>query len=160
MNERIDIPDGEEKILYTERFREIAKSFKRKGWLFVIIAFIITIIIIASYTTGRVSAMDLTITVAIMSVLSFPFILSAFNKGSQLISDIESDRVQIVTGIVTKIKSEKKRSRTLKLLILDRAKIYIDEKYCKEFQENDRIRIVRGVSSRIAVLAELDAEVR
>ncbi len=157
MNERIDIPDGEEKILYTERFRQTSKNFKRKGWLFVLADLIVVVIIIASYTSGRSSAMDLTITVAILSVLTIPFMLSAFNKGSQLISDIESDRVQIVTGVVTKIKSEKKRGKTLKLLMLERTKIYIDGKYCGEFKENDRIRIVRGVSSRIAVSAELDS---
>lgn len=158
MNERIDIPEGEEKILYTERFRQLSKSYKRKGWLFVLGDLIVTVLIIVSYSGGRSSKMDLTITVAILSVLTFPFIFSAFNKGSQLISDIESERVQIVTGFVTRIKTEKKRGVTLKLLILDRAKIYIDEKYCKEFKDNDRIRIIRGVSSRIAVYAEPDPE--
>lgn len=158
MNERIDIPEGEEKVLYTERFRQIATVYKRKGWLFVLGDLIVTVIIIASYASGRSSKMDLTITIAILSVLTFPFIFSAFNKGSQLISDIESERVQIASGIVTKIKTEKKRGITLKLLILDRAKIYIDEKYCREFKENDRIRIVRGVSSRIAVYAEPETE--
>lgn len=158
MNERIDIPEGEEKILYTERFRKIAKSFKRKGWLFVTGDLIVTVIIIASYISGRSQKIDLTITIAILSVLTFPFIFSAFNKGSQLISDIESERVQVVTGVVSKIRSEKKHNRTLKLLQMDRARITIDEKYCKEFKENDRIRVIRGVSSRIAVYAEPDIE--
>ena len=158
MNERIDIPEGEDKTLYTDRFRKIAKVYKRKGWLFLIGDLIVTIIIIASYASGKSQKIDLTITIAILSVLTFPFIFSAFNKGSQLISDIESERVQIVTGIVTKIKTEKKRGLTLKELHLDRAKIHIDEKYCKEFRENDRIRIIRGVSSRIAVFAEPDPE--
>ncbi len=158
MNERIDIPEGEDKILYTGRFREIAKVYKRKGWLFLLGDLIVTIIIIASYASGKSQKIDLTITIAIMSVLTFPFIFSAFNKGSQLISDIDSERVQIVTGTVTKIKTEKKRGLTLKELHLDRAKIYINEKYCNEFNENDRIRIIRGVSSRIAVFAERDTE--
>ncbi len=158
MNERIDIPEGDDKILYAERFRNIAKVYKRKGWLFVIGALIVTVIIIASYASGKSQKIDLTITIALLSVLTFPFIFSAFNKGSQLISDIESERVQIVTGTVTKIKTEKKRRITLKELHLDRAKIHIDEKFCKECQENDRIRIIRGVSSRVAVFAEKDPE--
>lgn len=159
MNERIDIPEGEEKILYVERFRKIAKVYKRKGWLFLLGDLAVTVIIIASYASGKSQKIDLTITIAILSVLTFPFIFSSFNKGSQLISDIESERVQIVTGIVTKIKTDRKRGLTLKELHLDRAKIHIDEKYCKEFQENDRIRIIRGVSSRIAVFAERGPEV-
>ncbi len=158
MNERIDIPEGEDKALYAERFRTIAKVYKRKGWLFVLGDLIVGILIIGSYASGRSQKIDLTITIAIMSVLTFPFIFSAFNKGSQLISDIESERVQIVTGIVTKIKTEKKRGLTLKELHLDRAKIHIDVKFCNEFQENDRVRIIRGVSSRIAVFAEKDPE--
>lgn len=154
MNERIDIPEGEEKALFAERFLKIAKLYKRKGWLFVIIDLIVATVIIISYASGKSQKIDLTITIAILSVITFPFIFSAFNKGSQLISDIESERVQIVTGTVTKIKTEKKRRITLKELHLDRAKIHIDEKFCGEFRENDRIRIIRGVSSKVAVFAE------
>jgi len=156
MNERIDIPEGEDKALYSQRFRETAKRYKITGWVIALSDIILIILIMGSYISGKSSRMDLTITVAILCVLTFPFIFSAFNKGSQLISDIESDRVQVVTGNVTKIKKEKKRGTTVRVINLDRAKININEKYCDDFSVNDRIQVIRGISSRIAIKASLD----
>ncbi|HOK03279.1 MAG TPA: hypothetical protein PKX79_12140 [Spirochaetota bacterium] len=158
MNERIHTPEEDEKSLYTERFEKIAKSFKRKGLLVVAIDILLTVIIAIAYASGKSSSMDLTITIALLSVFTFPFIFSFLNKSSQLMSDIESNRVQIVTGEVLKIKEEQKGNKTFKLLIMDRAKILIDSRFCSDFKENDRIRIIRGVSSKVPVLAEKDQE--
>jgi len=83
MNERIDIPEGEEKAIYSQRFREIAKGYKLTGWAFAVADIILTVIITISYASGKSSRMDLTITIAILCVITFPFIFSAFNKGSQ-----------------------------------------------------------------------------
>ena len=55
MNERIDIPEGEEKAIYSQRFREIAKGYKLTGWAFAVADIILTVIITISYASGKSS---------------------------------------------------------------------------------------------------------
>lgn len=153
MNKYIEIVDDKDKEMVIHRFRNKIKYYKYIGTAFVGgIAFVIVLLGIA-YAMGKSNAMNIGIFLAVVAAFTIPFIMSSFNKVWQLGSDIESQRVQIVSGKIDKIKTEIVRKRKYNIIFMGRSEIRIDDDYCEPFAVNDRINIVRGISSKIAISA-------
>ncbi len=153
MNKYIEIVEDKDKEMVVNRFKNKIKHYKRIGSAFILADAIIIALLIIAYISGKSNAMNIGIFLAVVAVFTIPFIMFSFNKVWQLGSDIESARVQVVSGRVDKIKNEAVRKRKYYIVFMERCEIKIDEDYCEPFTVNDKINISLGISSKVAVSA-------
>lgn len=151
MIKHIEIVDGERREEYVKRFRSQVKRFRNMGFLIVLIDIVLVALLVTSYMTGRSTAMTLGMSVALVAVFSIPFMMMNFNKSWQLGSDAETDRIQVLTGRVSKIKKETKGKRKFLIITMDKVDYKINEDYCSGVDIDKKIAIATGISSRVPV---------
>jgi hypothetical protein len=88
---------------------------------------------------------------AMVALLTVPFMIIFFNKSWQLGADAETDHVQVLTGRVEKIKKETKGKKTYLTLTVDRQLFTINEEYCTGVDVGVKVAITIGISSKVAV---------
>lgn len=153
MNKYIEIVEDKNRELVVNRFKNKIKHYKYIGSAFILADAIVIVLLIIAYISGKSNAMNIGIFLAVVAVFTIPFILFSFNKVWQLGSDIESERVQVISGRVDKIKNEAVRKRKYTIVFMERCEIKIDDDYCEQFNVNDKINISLGISSKVAVSA-------
>jgi len=153
MNKYIEIVEDKDKEMVVHRFRNKIRYYKYIGSAFVMGDGIVIVLLAIAYATGKSNAMNIGIFIAVVAALTIPFIMSSFNKVWQLGSDIESNRVQVVSGRIDKMKTEVVRKRKYNIFFMERNEIRIDDDYCEPVTVNDKISISRGISSKVAISA-------
>ncbi len=151
MIKHIEIVDGEKREEYVRRFLSQVKRFRYMGFLVVAIDAAITAMLVVSYASGTTTAMTLGMSMAMVAVVSIPFMMMNFNKSWQLGSDAGTDRVQVLTGHVSKIKKETRRGKTYLVLTVDRENFQISQEYCTGVDVNAKVAITVGISSKVPV---------
>jgi len=158
MNKYIEIVEDKDREMIEHRFKNKIRYFKFNGSVIIIVDAVLVILLIIAYALKKSNAMNIGIFLAVVAAFTIPLIMSSFNKVWQLGSDIESKRVQIVSGRVDKIKSEIVRKRKYNIYFMERSEIKIDDVYCDQIAVNDKINITQGISSKIAISAVKVAE--
>ncbi len=153
MNKYIEIVEDKDKEMVLRRFKNKIRYYKYIGSAFVMGDGIVIVLLAIAYVTGKSNAMNIGIFIAVVAALTIPFIMSSFNKVWQLGSDIESNRVQVVSGRIDKMKTEVVRKRKFNIFFLERNEIRIDDDYCDPVSAGDKINISRGISSKVAISA-------
>jgi len=153
MHKYIEIVDEKDKELVIHRLKNKIKYYKYIGSAFVFGDAAVVVLLVIAYVSGRSNAMNIGIFIAVVAAVTIPFIMSSFNKVWQLGSDILSERVQVLSGRVDKMKFEIVRKRKYNIVFMERNEIRIDDDYCEPFAVNDKVNISRGISSKIAVSA-------
>jgi len=153
MNKYIEIVEDKDKELVVHRFKNKIKYYKYVGSAFVLGDAIVIALCIVALAFKKSNAMNIGMFLAVVAVFTIPFIMSNFNKVWQLGSDIESNRVQVVSGRIDKMKTEVVMKRKYNIFFMERNEIRIDDEYCGPFEANDKINISRGISSKVAIAA-------
>jgi uncharacterized membrane protein len=153
MNKYIEIVEDKDREQYLHRFKNKIRYYKYIGSAFIIGDGIVIVMVSVAYALGKSNAMNIGIFMAVVAALTIPVIMSCFNKVWQLGDDILSERVQVVSGRVDKLKTEVVRKRKYNIVFMERNEIRIDDDYCEPFEVNDKINIARGISSKIAISA-------
>ena len=153
MNRYIEILDDTNKEMIVERFKLKIKHYRNNVAMFVIGDAVVLTLVFLAYSFGKSNAMNIAIFIAVVAAFTIPPILSSLNKMWQLGSDVESGRVQMVSGIIDKIKTEKKGKGQYNIIIMDRSNFRVDDIYCENIKENSKVNIALGISSKIAVSA-------
>ncbi|HNX23776.1 MAG TPA: hypothetical protein PKG60_06980 [Spirochaetota bacterium] len=158
MNKYIEIVEDKDKEMVVHRFRNKIRYYKYIGSAVVLGDAIVIALCAIAVFFKKSNAMNIGIFIAVMAAFTIPFIMSSFNKVWQLGSDIESNRVQVVSGRIDKIKTEIIRKRKYNIIFMERSEIRIDDDYCDQFAVNDKINISQGISSKIPISAVRLAE--
>ena len=153
MNKYIEIVEDKDKEMVVHRFKNKIKYYKYMGSAFVLGDAIVIALCVIALVLGKSNAMNIGIFLAVVAAFTIPFIMSSFNKVWQLGSDIESNRVQVVSGRIDKMKTEVVRKRKYNIFFMERNEIRIDDDYCDPVAVNDKINISRGISSKIPISA-------
>lgn len=153
MNKYIEIVEDKDKEMVEHRFKNKIKYYKYIGSAFVLGDAIVIALCVIALALGKSNAMNIGIFIAVIAAFTIPFIMSSFNKVWQLGSDIESNRVQVVSGRIDKMKTEVVRKRKYNIFFMERNEIRIDDDYCDPVAINDKINISRGISSKIPISA-------
>lgn len=151
MIKHIDIVDGERREQLSRRFLSQVKRFRYMGFIVIMIDAAITALLIFSYVSGKSTKLALGMSMAMVALLTVPFMIIFFNKSWQLGADAETDHVQVLTGRVEKIKKEPKGKKTYLVLTVDRQNFTINEEYCKGVDIGVKVAITVGISSKVAV---------
>jgi len=153
MNKYIEIVEDKDKEMVIHRFKNKIKYYKYIGSAFVAGDAIVIALCAVALILKKSNAMNIGIFIAVVAAFTIPFIMSSFNKVWQLGSDIESNRVQVVSGRIDKMKTEIVRKRKYNIFYIERNEIRIDDDYCDQVAANDKINISRGISSKVAISA-------
>lgn len=153
MNRYIEILDDTNKDMIVERFRHKIKHYRNNVAVFLIGDAIVLTLVFMAYSFGKSNAMNIAIFIAVVAAFTIPPIMSSLNKMWQLGSDVESGRIQVVSGTIDKIKTETVRKTKYNIIFIDRANFRVDDIYCENIQENSKVNIALGISSKIAVSA-------
>ncbi len=153
MIKRIEIVEDKDKELVLHRFKNKIRYYKYIGSLVVFGDAAVIALLVTALVFKKSNAMNVGIFLAVVAAFTIPVIMFSFNKVWQLGSDIESQRVQILTCRVDRIKVETVRKRKFNIFFVDRKEIRIDDEYCEPIAVNDRINITQGISSRIPIIA-------
>ncbi len=153
MNKYIEIVEDKDKEMVVHRFRNKIKYYKYVGSAFILGDAIVIALCAVALAFEKSNAMNIGIFLAVIAAFTIPFIMSSFNKVWQLGSDIESNRVQVVSGRIDKMKTEVVRKRKYNIFFMERNEIRIDDDYCEPFSVDDKINIARGISSKIPISA-------
>ena len=151
MIKHIDIVDGERREQFSNRFLSQVRRFRYMGFIVILIDAGITTLLVTSYVTGKSTKLALGMSMAMVALLTVPFMIIFFNKSWQLGADAETDHVQVLTGRVEKIKKEPKGKKTYLVLTVDRQNFTINEEYCKGVDVGVKVAITVGISSKVAV---------
>ena len=151
MIKHIEIVEGDKRQEYIRRFQSQARRYKYMGFMVVGIIAVITALLVTSYATGTSTAMTLGMSMALLAVFSIPFMMMHFNKSWQLGADTETDRVQVLTGRISKIKKETKGKKTFLVITMDRVDYKINEEHCSGVDVDRKVAIVTGISSKVPV---------
>jgi len=153
MNRYIEILDDRNRDMIFERFRNKIKHYRSVAAIFLIGDAVILTLVFFAYASGKSNGVNIAIFIAVVAVFTIPYIMSSLNKVWQLGSDIESGRIQVVSGTIDKIKTETVRKVNYNLIFIERDKFRIDEIYCDNIRENGKVNISVGISSKIPVSA-------
>lgn len=153
MNRYIEILEDNNRDMIIERFREKIKHYKTIAAIFLFGDALVLILVFLAYKFGKSNAMNIAIFIAVVAAFTIPYIMSSLNKMWQLGSDIESNRIQIVSGTIDKIKTETVRKVKYNIIFIERNKFNIDDKYCENISDNSRVNIALGISSKVPVSA-------
>jgi hypothetical protein len=153
MNKYIEIVEDNDKEMVLHRFKNKIRYYKYTGSAFVLGDAVVIVLCGIAVALKKTNAMNIGIFLAVVAAFTIPFIMSSFNKVWQLGSDIESNRLQILSGRVDKIKTETVRKRKYNIFFMDRFEIRIDDEYCEPVAVNDKINISQGISSKIPISA-------
>ena len=151
MHKYIEIVEDKDKDLVIHRFRNKIRYYKFIGGAVILADALVIAMLIVAYVLGATNAMNIGIFMAVVAAFTIPVIMSSFNKVWQPRSDIESNRVQVLSGRVDKMKTEIVRKRKYNIVFMDRLEIKIDDEYCDPFSVDDKINISQGISSKIAI---------
>lgn len=151
MIKHIDIVDGERREQLARRFLSQVRRFRYMGFIVIMIDAAITALLVFSYVSGKSTKLALGMSMAMVALLTVPFMIIFFNKSWQLGADAETDHVQVLTGRVEKIKKEPKGKKTYLVLTVDRQNFTINEEYCKGVDIGVKVAITMGISSKVAV---------
>lgn len=158
MIKRIEIVEDKDKELVEHRFRNKIRHYKYIGSAVIAADAVAIVLLIIALVAGKSNGMNVGIFLAVIAAFTIPVIMSSFNKVWQLGSDIESQRVQVLTGKIDKMKVEVVRKRKYNIFFMDRIEIKIDDEYCEPVALNDKINVMQGISSKIAISATKAAE--
>ncbi len=158
MNKYIEIVEDKDKEMVIHRFKNKIKYYKYFGGAFIIGDAVVIVLMIIAYATGQTNPMNIGIFLAVVAAFTIPVIMSRFNTVWQLGSDIESQRVQVLSGNIDKIKTEIVRKRKYNIFFMGRFQIRIDDEYCEPIAVNDKVNISQGISSKIPISAVKIAE--
>ena len=153
MNKYIEIVEDKDKEMVVHRFRNKIRYYKYIGSAFVLGDALVIALCALAVVLKKSNAMNIGIFLAVVAAFTIPFIMSSFNKVWQLGSDIESNRVQVVSGRIDKLKTEIVRKRKYNIFFMERNEIRIDDEYCEPALVDDKISISRGISSRVPISA-------
>ena len=151
MIKHIEIVDSEKRDEYVKRFTSQVRRFRYMGFMVIIIDAAIIAMLIIAFITGATTAKNMGMAMAMVAVFSIPFLMMNFNKSWQLGSDVETDRVQVLTGRISKIKKETKGKKAFLILTVDRVQFKIKEEYCSGVEMDAKVSIVEGISSKIPI---------
>lgn len=151
MIKHIEIVETDKREEYVRRFHSHVRRFRYMGFMVVLIDAVVTALLVLSYVTKNSTAMTLGMSMALLAVFSIPFIMMNFNKSWQLGSDAQTDRVQVLTGRVMKIKKETRRGRAYLTLTVDRENFHIKEEYCTGIDIDAKVAIIVGISSKVPI---------
>lgn len=153
MNRYIEILDDTNRDMIVDRFRHKIKHYRKNVSIFLIGDAIVLTLVFIAYSLGKSNAMNIAIFIAVVAAFTIPPIMSSLNRVWQLGSDIESGRIQVVSGIIDKIKTETVRKRKYNIIIIDRSNFRVDDIYCENIREGLKVNLSLGISSKIAVSA-------
>ncbi len=153
MNKYIEIVEDKDKDLVIRRFKNKIKYYKYIGSAFIIADAVVIVLVFIAYAAGQTNPMNIGIFLAVVAAFTIPVIMSRFNTVWQLGSDIESQRVQVLSGKIDKIKTETVRNRKYNIFFMGRLEIRIDDEYCEPIAVNDKVNISQGISSKVPISA-------
>ncbi|HPS56888.1 MAG TPA: hypothetical protein PK514_02180 [Spirochaetota bacterium] len=151
MIKHIDIVDGERREQFSHRFISQVRRFRYIGFMVIMADAALTALLVTSYVTGKSTKLALGMSMAMVALLTVPFMIIFFNKSWQLGADAETDHLQVLTGRVEKIKKEVKGKKTYLVLTVDKQNFTINEEYCKGVDVGVKVAITVGISSKVAV---------
>lgn len=151
MIKHIDIVDGERREQLSRRFLSQVRRFRFMGFVVIMIDAAITALLVFSYVSGKSTKLALGMSMAMVALLTVPFMIIFFNKSWQLGADAETDHIQVYTGRVEKIKKEAKGKKNYLVLTVDKQNFTINEEYCKGVDIGVKVAITVGISSKVAV---------
>lgn len=153
MNRYIEILDDTNRDMIVERFRQNIKHYRKNVTVLLIGDAIVLALVFMAYSFGKSNAMNIAIFIAVVAAFTIPPIMSSLNKMWQLGSDVESGRVQVVSGTIDKIKTESARKRKYNIIIMDRNNFHVDDIYCENIREGGKVNLSLGISSKVVVSA-------
>jgi hypothetical protein len=153
MSRYIEILEDTNRDIIVERFRQKIKHYRSTVLFFIFGDALVLTLVFLAYYTGRSNAMNIAIFIAVVAAFTIPPIMSSLNKIWQLGSDIESGRIQVVSGTIDKIKTETIKKIKYNIIFIERDKYRIDDIYCENIKENHKVNISLGISSKIPVSA-------
>lgn len=151
MIKHIEIVDVKKREQFSKRFLSQVRRFRYMGFIVIMVDALITALLVSSYVAGKSTKLALGMSMAMVALLTVPFMIIFFNKSWQLGADAETDHVQVLTGRVEKIKKETKGRKTYLVLTVDRQEFKINEDYCVGVDVGVKVAITVGISSKVAV---------
>ncbi len=151
MIKHIEIVDVEKRDEYVKRFTSQVRRFRYMGFMVIIIDAVIIALLIGAFITGATTVKNMSMAMAMVAVFSIPFLMMNFNRSWQLGSDVETDRVQVYTGRISKIKKETKGRKTFLILTVDKVQFKINEEYCSGIEMDAKVSVVAGINSNVPV---------